>query len=805
MATPESQQRNTPEVEPVLPQSDREIESDDSSSSPSHQPSQLEERDPELLSGGEIERNQSRSHSNDGDFAQRAKGRQLLAHGHEHDEADLEKHLEDMPLDESDAVGCLVEQSSAAEHSSPPPECSAMSSPGHKSSNLLSAGAAPSGFMFPRLDRRNLGLGGKRRELHQVVPQGSNLPANVISSQDNEQHSETETVQACSSPVLVAMDGGAVHSASMETATSGSGGDFNDGRTSSSSKNLNQSAHKDHAQYQVDEQITREASMSDGLERELSSEAPGDDGMHLRANEATSYMSERASVPETNYQQVVRPIGRSMVPTRRSGFADPVRNSMANRRFAQPLKPALDPRLNPFAARQQPRVHASPGRSARRVNAPVSAPVSAAVSAPNDTQDLLDVVAYKFKEKEQSLQRAFSAGQKRMQSELQRAYTENETLRSQVAAFEEQCNQSEVAISKYRSQIGKAKGLQKFLDGLGNDLHSLKRSHELEKINFAMRIEASETEIERLECSLAGKDGFEIMLSHSKTTLEKLIDAKSFELQSVIQHRDMLRSQLDERIGQLVEERDARMRLEHLVGQLRLDGRVSLTASLEQVTTSLLSKMSSLGQQGDGLAIEVASMNHDVQSLTQRRPATLDDCRTIKAEMHELGLRIAQGLSIEATTNTTVADLTTAVEGLIQSHMQTLRRGLDRMETNWKESASSHESRVALEAQLRGAHERLAQLECQLNAVRNSESSATDALDKSLARISELEAVVDRSPTPSSGGLTPQDVELKVITIVSSSITWTDRILGPSSSRSCSKATLRQRQCLHRSRKGAIQ
>ena len=787
----ESQQRDTTNVDHVYDQSDRPSEPGSMSPRPEQQP-----KEPDLTLGREVQRGQIHESSND-QYAQPAQGAQASIPGRGLEKADLDNLSEVTPPDKSDAEGSSVQQSSAVERSSPLPKHSTVPSPGCMSSTLLATQEAPSGFMFPRLDRRNFRLGGKRKESIQSVPHGSNPPANDPPSQDNEQNSKTKTGQASSSPVLMAMDGGTAQSALTETVHSGSDGDPIDGQTSSQSINPDQGAQQHHAQYQVDEQIIREASMSDGLEQELSSEAQSDDAMRLKANYAISYTSERASVPhETTYDQVSPPVGRSTVPSRQSDFADPVRDSIARRTFAHSPKPTPDLRLYPNAVLQQPRIHASTGRPAQRV--------TALVTSPDETQDLLDVVAYKFREKEQSLQRAFSTDQRKMQSELQQAYTENETLRSQVAAFEEQCNQSEGVISKYRDQIGKAKGLQKFLDGLGNDLHNLKRSYELEKITFAVRIEASETEIERLQCSLAGKDEFEIMLSHSKITLEKLIDAKSFELQSVIQHRDMLRGQLDERIGQLVEERDTRMRLEHLIGQLRLDGRVSLTASLEQVTTSLLSKMAGLDQQGDGLAIDIASLHHDVQALTQRRPATLDDCKTITAEMHDLGLKIAQGLSIEATTNTTVADLTGAVEGLIQNHMRTLRQELDRMEIAWKESASSDHARVALEVELRGAHERLAQLECQLNAVRESEAFATDALDKSLTRVSELQAVAHRTSMHNSARVTPQDVELKVMTIFSCLVITTNTIEGRRSSGSCSKANLRQRQCFHRPRKGTI-
>jgi chromosome segregation ATPase len=230
-----------------------------------------------------------------------------------------------------------------------------------------------------------------------------------------------------------------------------------------------------------------------------------------------------------------------------------------------------------------------------------------------------------------------------------------------------------------------------------------------------------------------------------------------------------------------------------------------LTASLEQVTASLLSKMSGLGQQGDELAIEIADIHHNVETLTERRPATLDDCKALKTEVHELGLRITQGLSIEAATNTTVADVTTSVEGLIQNHMRTLRQELERIEAGWNKSASSEQAHAAVQAQLHGATERLAQLESQLNAAKENESSANNALDKSLARISELETVALRSPTPTNRGVTPQDAELKVLTIIENLTITTDTVTGQRSSLSRPKATLRQRQYFHCSRKGTIQ
>ena len=788
MATPGAQQRDAIDVDHVPAHPGQQSESDSLSSSSSQHPTQPEDRIQDLTLGREVGEEQIHRSSHNGQYAQSVEGAQNSVSGHEDHGADRDNRPGATPLDNPDVEVSSARQSSSVERSSPLPEHNAMSSLGPASFDMMGTVALPSGFMFPRLDRRNLELGAKRRESHQIPPHDSDVPANVSSGQNKHSHSNSGTAPSSSSSVLMAMNGDTVHSASRETVPSGSDGILADSQMYSQSISHEQSPQKDHAQYQVDEQIMREASMSDGFERELSSEARSDDVVCVGGNSFIANTSGRANVSlETRYAQTSHPAVRSMVSSRQSVLAEPVRDTMVKRALLpshQPTKSAPNTKMNSTAGRPQPRVHESTGPRRR---------VTASSSPSDETQDLLDVIAYKFKEKEQSLQRAFSADQRKMQSELQTAYHENETLRSQVATFEEQCHQSEVAISKYRSQIGKAKGLQKFLDGLGNDLHSLKCSYKFAKVDFAVRIEASETEIERLECSLAGKDEFETMLSHSKVTLEKLLDAKGFELQSVIQHRDMLRGQLDERIGQLVEERDTRMRLEQLVGQLRLDGRQSLTASLERVTASLVSKMSGLGQQGDELAIEIADIHQNVGTLVARRPATLDDCKALKTEMHELGLRIAQGLSIEAVTNTTVADLTTSVEGLIQNHMRTLRQELERIETGWKRTASNEQAHAAVEAQLHGANERLARLESQLNAAREKESSANNALEKSLARVSELEVVALNSPTPTSEGVTPQDVELKVKPPIKYLTIPTDIVPGQRSSLSRPKTTLGQR------------
>ncbi|GAB7330731.1 hypothetical protein MBLNU13_g02279t3 [Cladosporium sp. NU13] len=386
------------------------------------------------------------------------------------------------------------------------------------------------------------------------------------------------------------------------------------------------------------------------------------------------------------------------------------------------------------------------------------------MSAPSQSgiQELLEVVEYKFKQNEQQLRRTFLTDSNNIQRELEQAYEENEELNLRITALEDRCKSSEAAIVKYKTQIGKAKGLQKFLDGLGSDLHSLKRSYDAERIVFAERIEASETEISRLESMLAGKNEFENMLSHSKASLEQLLEARNFELQSLVQHRDMLRTQLDERIGQLVEERDARLKVEQLVAKLRISERISLTNSIEQCAASLVSKFGEFHRQDDQLVVGIAELQHAVKTLTERPFVTPDDCEAIKSDLKTLGLRIAQSLSVEAANSTAVADVSSAVEGIVHTHVQTLCRSLDRLESASAQTASDASAQMALRVELQGMADRLKNVESQLESASQCKASLEKSLDHSIARVAELETASTIAAETDANQIAPQDVENKI-------------------------------------------
>lgn len=607
-----------------------------------------------------------------------------------------------------------------------------------------------SDFAYSKPDRRILGLGVRRAQAPHLIPPGSGSSPRRASSPHR---TGQQQASICSSPLPATGDAESASEEYPGSAPCGSVVTLTGDEMSSESHGPGPASWHDPVQYQVDEQIHHEASMSDGLESQASSESQSEDVVYMGANLPKPPMNVHpGSARGAILHQASRPIGRSDRVATQFTSSNSTNRAVSEKTSSRSLGSRFNYSSSTPLANRQPSV---------RVPSQPRAPVTIPAFPATDTQDLLDVVAYKFKQQQQGLQQAYSSHNKKIQSELQQACEENELLRAQVAAAEEHCAQSDVAISKYRTQIGKAKTLQKFLDGMGNDLHSLKLAFDHEKRTFATRIGISETEIARLESALAGRAEFEGMLSHSKTLLESLLEAKGFELQSALQHRDMLRAQLEEKIGQLVEERDTRSRLEQLVGELRISDRASLTASIEQCTAALLSKMSSFDQKDDQLVVDIAALQEAVQKLTERPAVTVDDFKTIKDQLRDVGLNIAQSISMEAAGSTTVTDVSTSLEGIVQYHMQTLSTALDRLESTSRQTKTDEQATAVLRGQLQSATNGLTRLEVQLDASRQSEASLNTALSQSAARISELEATAATAGTPNTDA-TSEQVEHKV-------------------------------------------
>ena len=659
---------------------------------------------------------------------------------------------QDATLVDMDQETSLETASSVPENDKSQTEHGAIVSPNTKAFAPLDGGhtSSPTGFTFSKLERRNLELGGKRKDMQHVAPTDYSSLAKLSPASDDMQDTDLAAMTR-TSPLGATGDTDNVPGRSTRATPHGS-----DVVTHINSEPvLSQS--NESVQCQLDQQIYQEASMSDGAERSSSPATQSEDVIYMRASHPRypGHSLSGSAVDETQPQVLQLPQRRAYPPQDADIRSATVSlTSRAKYGRSSPAAPMHTRRPSTGVMRHRP---VPQPRPQARGNAAAPAPTQSGI------QELLEVVEYKFKQNEQQLRQKFLADSNNSQRELQQAYEENEELHLRLTALENRCNSSEAAVVKYKTQIGKAKGLQKFLDGLGSDLHSLKRSYDAERNVFAERIEASEAEISRLESTLAGKNEFESMLSHSKTSLEQLLEARNFELQSLIQHRDMLRIQLDERIGQLVEERDARLKLEQLVAELRVSERTSLTSSIEKCAESLVSRFGEFRRQDDQLVVDIAGLQHAVKTLTERPSITNDDCETIKSEIQDLGLRIAQSLSVEAASSTAVAEVSSAVEGIVHAHVQTLCRGIERLESASAQTAGNASAQTVLRAELQGMADHLKIAESELETASQGKASLEKSLNRSTARIAELEAALTIAADKSTDQITPQDVENKVV------------------------------------------
>jgi len=167
----------------------------------------------------------------------------------------------------------------------------------------------------------------------------------------------------------------------------------------------------------------------------------------------------------------------------------------------------------------------------------------------------------------------------------------------------------------------------------------------------------------------------------------------------------------------------------------------------------------------------------------------------------------AQSLSVGDADNTAVAEVSSAVEGIIQAHVQTLSHGLERLESALAQKMVDASAQAALRVELQGMADRIKHAENQLESASQCKASLEKSLNQSAARVAELEAGSTITADANTEQITPQDVETKVI--LHGGITLSCQSLtshaDKRSSRRCSEVIVDQRQCPHCTREVTIQ
>lgn len=336
------------------------------------------------------------------------------------------------------------------------------------------------------------------------------------------------------------------------------------------------SYNREEYQSEIDAQIYSEASMSD-IPSECESPAP----------KHTGHQPPSSGRPSHHSQEIKTGVERR-------GFSPgELRSVLSQPSASRVFKPRMIP-----AARGS-----NLGRS-KCMQHPSQLPLVAEGST-DDTADLLKVVSFKFNEKAQKLQNAFSIEREELQYEVQQIRSERDAIHEQLESCKAQCKDLANTVGAHQARLRRAKDLAKFLEGIGNDLQSFRKEQEKYKATI---VQAREVDLVDFEERLAARQQLEQQLETAKMTLEKLVATKDCEIQVVVEHRDSLQRQLEDRIGQLAEERDRSLRLQQRIDSLETSNRNGVESSVSQFQEALERRYSTLTQQQDTLAVDIAGL-----------------------------------------------------------------------------------------------------------------------------------------------------------------------------------------------------
>lgn len=212
------------------------------------------------------------------------------------------------------------------------------------------------------------------------------------------------------------------------------------------------------------------------------------------------------------------------------------------------------------------RVTKRKSKTGKRANAPAPAETMHSDQSSSDVNDWLQVLSYKVEEKRQSSSRRFDAERKALRAEMQQTTDSMQALQADLDNVQQQKSSLAIVVEQQKTKVkiyaGKINRFKTFVDGLGNDVDSLKK-------------EASVTRRKGEQLSQVGEDRKveqTVLFQQLSSCAEKSTQLKhealkacqeiQSELQAAQLRNNYLEQQLSERVGLLAEERDRRSQLE---------------------------------------------------------------------------------------------------------------------------------------------------------------------------------------------------------------------------------------------------
>jgi hypothetical protein len=280
----------------------------------------------------------------------------------------------------------------------------------------------------------------------------------------------------------------------------------------------------------------------------------------------------------------------------------------------------------------------APAQSAVRYSRAPSqsaAPLAAALAATNDANDnLMKIFRHKLNQSGQTLSAAFAVEREAFEDELARSRDTCDRLSGQVKLQREKCTKltSELQQLKTTTVVGVSK-MKKFLDGLGNDLANLKQERtalQTEKADVRHAFE----EVRETLSIMSDRD--ESFVAH-KLALEQIVHTRTCELKSVVEHRKLLTSQLEDKTGQLSEYRDVTLALRQRIHELEIGERASFGKHVDELKESVLHKLGQVADKDVNFLMAVEEIRSSIQEVaTSSKSAGAADSEETKAALSKV-------------------------------------------------------------------------------------------------------------------------------------------------------------------------
>ncbi|OQO13297.1 hypothetical protein B0A48_01525 [Cryoendolithus antarcticus] len=358
----------------------------------------------------------------------------------------------------------------------------------------------------------------------------------------------------------------------------------------------------------------------------------------------------------------------------------------------------------------------------------------------DDTHDLLRVIEYKLRQKEQSLISAFNQ---------ERAYLEAESSASHEASAD----------------------LDRRVHRLREDLRTLK--HEKQKADADIEFEQRDSakviqdlrdtaqsrinELQTIAQLLEKAEG-------EKNDTERTVEDLEIRLQGVkSSHADVL-AKLETAAHQSIEQKTSIQVLETKVVELESTERKSLADSIVTLRATFGTQLSAVADKEVNLTRELQTMQQTLKSLNEMAMASPSDCAAVSENVGAKVTKVEKAVHALATTVDSRSDdeAIARINSIVMSATQTLHHDLISWQsTVEQQDVSDKQEHAKLAERLQNSLQRAMELETQLESAK----SAQDALiQDNSTRDANIDGVAPRvtAPTTASPGPTREEVETQV-------------------------------------------